>query len=141
GLDIPEVGFIGILDADKEGFLRDARSLIQIIGRAARNVNAHVVLYADVMTDSIKKAMAETERRRVLQLAFNRDHDIAPQTVRKPIREKEVDVTDMKHVPKSEIPNLIIELEAEMREAAERMEFERAIQLRETIKKLRIPAR
>jgi len=141
GLDIPEVGFIGILDADKEGFLRDARSLIQIIGRAARNVNAHVVLYADVMTDSIKKAMAETERRRVLQLAFNRDHDIAPQTVRKPIRAKEVDVTDMKHVPKSEIPNLIIEPEAEMREAAERMEFERAIQLRETIKKLRIPAR
>ncbi|MCK8517491.1 excinuclease ABC subunit UvrB [Methanoculleus sp. 7T] len=136
GLDIPEVGFVGILDADKEGFLRDARSLVQTIGRAARNVNAKVVLYADVMTDSIKKALAETERRRTMQLAYNARHGITPQTIRKPIREKEVEITDIKHVPKQEIPNLIIELEAEMREAAERLEFERAIALRDTIRKL-----
>ena len=136
GLDIPEVGFVGILDADKEGFLRDARSLVQTIGRAARNANAKVVLYADVMTDSIKKAMAETERRRTMQLAYNARHGITPQTIKKPIREKEVEITDIKHVPKSEIPNLIIELEADMREAAERLEFERAIALRDTIKRL-----
>jgi excinuclease ABC subunit B len=136
GLDIPEVGLVGILDADKEGFLRDARSLVQTIGRAARNVNAKVVLYADTMTDSIKKAMAETERRRVMQVDYNVRHGITPQTVRKPIREREVDITDVKHVPKQEIPNLIIELEAEMQEAAERLEFERAIALRDTIRKL-----
>ncbi|RXE55264.1 excinuclease ABC subunit B [Methanoculleus taiwanensis] len=137
GLDIPEVGFIGILDADKEGFLRDARSLIQIIGRAARNVNSRVVLYADTVTDSIRRAMAETERRRAIQLAYNRKHKITPQTIKKPIREKVVEITDVKHIPKREIPNLLIELEAEMREAAERLDFERAIAVRETIKKLR----
>ncbi|HOB18292.1 MAG TPA: excinuclease ABC subunit UvrB [Candidatus Methanoculleus thermohydrogenotrophicum] len=136
GLDIPEVGFVGILDADKEGFLRDARSLVQIIGRAARNVNAKVVLYADTMTDSIKKALVETERRRRMQLAYNARHGITPQTIQKPIREKEVEITDIKHVPMREIPNLIIELEAEMRAAAERLEFERAITLRDTIRKL-----
>ncbi|BBL68325.1 excinuclease ABC subunit UvrB [Methanoculleus chikugoensis] len=136
GLDIPEVGFVGILDADKEGFLRDARSLVQTIGRAARNVNAKVVLYADTMTDSIKKAMAETGRRRAMQLAYNAEHGITPQTIVKPIREKEVDITDIKHVPKAEVPNLIIELEADMREAAERLEFERAIALRDTIRRL-----
>lgn len=136
GLDIPEVGFVGILDADKEGFLRDARSLVQIIGRAARNVNAKVVLYADTMTGSIKKALAETKRRRRMQLAYNARHGITPQTVQKPIREKEVDITDFRHVPEQEIPNLIIELEAEMREAAERLEFERAIALRDTIRRL-----
>ncbi|KLK87472.1 excinuclease ABC subunit B [Methanoculleus sediminis] len=136
GLDIPEVGLVGILDADKEGFLRDARSLVQTIGRAARNVNAKVVLYADTMTDSIKKAMAETGRRRAMQLEYNARHGITPQTIVKPIREKEVDITDIKHVPKSEVPNLIIELEADMREAAERLEFERAIALRDMIKKL-----
>ncbi|NLZ29929.1 MAG: excinuclease ABC subunit UvrB, partial [Methanomicrobiales archaeon] len=136
GLDIPEVGFVGILDADKEGFLRDARSLVQIIGRAARNVNAKVVLYADAMTDSIRKALAETERRRSMQLAYNVRHGITPQTIKKPIREKEVDITDVRHIPKQEIPNLVIELEAEMRGAAERLEFERAIALRDAIRKL-----
>ncbi|MCK9317081.1 MAG: excinuclease ABC subunit UvrB [Methanoculleus sp.] len=136
GLDIPEVGLVGILDADKEGFLRDARSLVQTIGRAARNVNAKVVLYADTMTDSIKKAMAETGRRRAMQMEYNALHGITPQTITKPIREKEIDITDVKHVPKSEIPNLIIELETEMQEAAERLEFERAIALRDTIRKL-----
>ena len=136
GLDIPEVGFVGILDADKEGFLRDARSLVQIIGRAARNVNAKVVLYADARTDSIRKALTETERRRSMQLAYNARHGITPQTIKKPIREKEIDITDVKHIPKQEIPNLVIELEAEMRGAAERLEFERAIALRDMIRRL-----
>ncbi|HWQ20431.1 MAG TPA: excinuclease ABC subunit UvrB [Methanotrichaceae archaeon] len=136
GLDIPEVSFIGILDADKEGFLRDARSLIQTIGRAARNVNSRVVLYADRMTDSIKKAVQKTERWRELQTAYNLEHGIVPKTIRKPIREKVVDITDTRHIPKSDIPNVIVGLEAEMKEAAERLEFERAIQIRDTIRKL-----
>jgi excinuclease ABC subunit B len=136
GLDIPEVGFIGILDADKEGFLRDTRSLIQIIGRAARNVNANVVLYADNMTDSMKRAIAETKRRRDMQVAFNREHGIIPQTIKKPVKEKEVDIKDTKHVPKTEIPNVVIELEKQMRDAAENLDFERAIALRDQIRKL-----
>jgi excinuclease ABC subunit B len=136
GLDIPEVGFIGILDADKEGFLRDARSLIQIIGRAARNINAKVVLYADVMTDSMKRAIAETKRRRDLQVLYNTGHNIIPKTIRKPVKEKEVDIKDTRHVPRTEIPNVIIELEKQMRDAAESLDFERAIALREQIKKL-----
>ncbi|KAF5410119.1 MAG: UvrABC system protein B [Candidatus Methanogasteraceae archaeon] len=140
GLDIPEVGFIGILDADKEGFLRDTKSLIQTIGRAARNVKSRVVLYADKMTDSIKKAISETERRRNLQIAYNRKHNITPQTIKKPIRAKEVDLTDTKHLPKSEIPNLIIELDAEMQAAADALDFERAIKLRDAVKKLKVQA-
>ncbi|WP_422573858.1 excinuclease ABC subunit UvrB [Methanothrix sp.] len=136
GLDIPEVGFIGILDADKEGFLRDEKSLIQTIGRASRNANSRVVLYADRMTGSIKKAMETTERRRALQMAYNQKHGIIPQTIKKPIREKVVEITDTRHIPKSDIPNAIIELEAEMMAAAERLEFERAIQLRDTVRRL-----
>jgi len=136
GLDIPEVGFIGILDADKEGFLRNEKSLIQTIGRASRNANSKVVLYADNITGSIREAMQKTERRRALQMAYNQEHGIVPETIKKPIREKVVEITDTKHIPKSDIPNVIIELEAEMREAAERLEFERAIQLRDTIRKL-----
>ena len=136
GLDIPEVGFIGILDADKEGFLRNTRSLIQIIGRAARNADSHVVLYADVMTDSIKAALAETARRRAMQIAFNEEHGIVPQTIRKPIPEKEVDIKDIKHIPSAEIPNLIIQLEAEMKTAAGALDFERAIELRDRIAEL-----
>lgn len=141
GLDIPEVGFIGILDADKEGFLRDARSLIQIIGRAARNVNAKVVLYADNMTDSMKKALAETKRRRDLQLSFNAKNHITPQTIIKPVKEKEVEITDTKHLPKTEIPNVLIDLEKQMRDAAESLDFERAIALRDQIKKLNLRLR
>jgi len=136
GLDIPEVGFIGILDADKEGFLRDARSLIQIIGRAARNINANVVLYADVMTDSMKRAIAETKRRRDMQVAYNTGHNIIPKTIRKPVREKEVEIRDTRHVPRTEIPNVVIELEKQMRDAADSLDFERAIALREQVKKL-----
>lgn len=136
GLDIPEVGFIAILDADKEGFLRDARSLIQIIGRAARNVNANVVLYADSMTDSMKVAISETKRRRELQLVYNESHHIIPQTIIKPVKEKEVEIEDTKHVPRAEIPNVVIELEKQMRDAADNLDFERAIALREQVKKL-----
>lgn len=136
GLDIPEVGFIGILDADKEGFLRDTRSLIQTIGRAARNVDSYVVLYADGYTDSIKNALSETERRRNLQLEYNRVHHITPETVKKSIPEKSVDLKDTKHIPKTNIPKLIMQAEKEMREAADRLDFERAIYLREKIKEM-----
>ncbi len=137
GLDIPEVGFIGILDADKEGFLRDARSLIQIIGRAARNVNSKVVLYADKLTDSIKKALEETNRRRNIQLEFNERHNITPTTIVKPIKEKVVDIKDTKHIPKKDIPKMVIELELEMREAADNLDFEKAIFLREKMNALK----
>lgn len=136
GLDIPEVGFIGILDADKEGFLRDEKSLIQTIGRASRNANSRVVLYADRMTGSILAAVQKTEQRRAMQMAYNQEHGLVPRTIKKPIREKVVEITDTRHIPKSDIPNLIIELEAEMRAAAERLEFEKAIQLRDMARKL-----
>jgi excinuclease ABC subunit B len=137
GLDIPEVGFIGILDADKEGFLRDQRSLIQIIGRAARNIGSKVVLYADKITDSIKKAVEETDRRRNIQIEFNLKHGITPETIIKPVKEKIVDIKDVKHIPKREIPNMIIELEIEMKESAEKLDFEKAIVLRNKLNKLR----
>jgi len=137
GLDIPEVGFIGILDADKEGFLRDAKSLIQIIGRAARNINSKVVLYADNITDSIKTAIKETKRRREIQEDYNKKNKIEPKTIIKPIKEKEIEVKDIKHIPKNNIPNVIIELDAEMNEAADRLDFERAIELRDRITNLK----
>ncbi|MFH1510071.1 MAG: excinuclease ABC subunit UvrB [Candidatus Woesearchaeota archaeon] len=137
GLDIPEVAFIGILDADKEGFLRDARSLIQTIGRAARNTESRVVLYADNLTQSMKIALAETNRRRQLQLDYNRKHRIVPKTIVKPVREKVVDIKDTKHIPKKDIPNLIIELDALMKEAADKLDFERAIALRDNIIRLK----
>jgi excinuclease ABC subunit B len=137
GLDIPEVGFIAILDADKEGFLRDARSLIQIIGRAARNVHSRVVLYADNITDSIRDAVSETDRRRTLQQDFNRVHNITPRTVVKPVPEKEVDIKDVRHIPRADLPNVIIELEARMNRAAENLEFEEAIRLRDQIRTLK----
>jgi excinuclease ABC subunit B len=136
GLDIPEVGFIGILDADKEGFLRDTRSLIQTIGRAARNLDSLVVLYADRTTDSINNALAETERRRDMQLEYNRLHNIQPQTIIKPIPEAGVDLKDTKHIPKKSIPKMVREAEKEMKAAADRLDFERAIYLREKIKEL-----
>ena len=137
GIDIPEIGFIGILDADKEGFLRDQRSLIQIIGRAARNVNSKVVLYADKITDSIRKALEETDRRRNIQIEYNKKHNITPTTIVKPIKEKVVEVKDIKHIPKKEIPKMVIELELEMREAADNLDFEKAIFLRDKINRLK----
>jgi excinuclease ABC subunit B len=136
GLDIPEVGFIGILDADKEGFLRDERSLIQIIGRAARNINAYVVLYADQVTGSIDRAMKEVTRRRTLQMEYNEKNGITPRTIVKPVKDREIDIKDIKHIPKREIPNLIIELSTQMEEAAEGLDFERAIVLRDRIREM-----
>ena len=137
GIDIPEVGFIGILDADKEGFLRDGSSLIQIIGRAARNVHAKVVLYADRVTESMRRALEETNRRRIMQLEYNRVHGIVPTTIVKPIKEKAVEVKDVKHIPKREIPAVLVDLELEMRRAADALDFETAIQLRDRINRLR----
>jgi excinuclease ABC subunit B len=137
GLDIPEVGFIGILDADKEGFLRDERSLIQIIGRAARNLNSRVVLYADRITKSITAALRETNRRRNLQSEYNKKHGIIPERIIKPVKAREVEIRDIKHIPKGNIPNLIIEIETDMKKAAKNLDFEKAIFLRDKIRGLK----
>jgi excinuclease ABC subunit B len=136
GLDIPEVARIFILDADKEGFLRDERSLIQTIGRASRNVDGKVILYADVKTQSIKKAMEITKYRRKFQMRFNRIHGITPKTIVKKVSQKERIIKSIKHMAKSDVQRQIIEFDAEMREAAERLDFERAIQLRDAIRDL-----
>jgi excinuclease ABC subunit B len=137
GLDLPEVGFIGILDADKEGFLRDARSLIQIIGRAARNSESYVILYADRLTDSIKKAVAETSRRREIQMEYNKKNKITPKTIVKPVKEKEREVRDVKHIPKSDIPAIIENLQLDMDACVEELDFEKAIVLRDKINELK----
>jgi excinuclease ABC subunit B len=136
GLDIPEVATIFILDADKEGFLRDERSLIQTIGRAARNVNGRVILYADIETRSIKRAMEITNYRRSFQNRFNQLHHITPKTIVKGVSQKEGKIRGTKHLAKSDINRQLIELDAQMREAAEKLEFERAIELRDTIAEL-----
>ena len=136
GLDIPEVATIFILDADKESFLRDERSLIQTIGRAARNVNGRVILYADTKTQSIKRAMEITKYRRAFQTRFNKKHGITPQTIVKKVGEKEGTIRGIKHLAKSDAQRKIIEFDAEMREAAERLDFERAIQLRDAIREM-----
>ncbi len=137
GLDIPEVGFIGILDADKESFLRDHRSLIQIIGRAARNINSKVVLYADNITESMQKALEETNRRRNLQIEYNKKHGITPTTIIKPIKEKIAEIKDTKYIPKKDIPQMIVELDIQMREAADNLDFEKAIMFRDKISRLK----
>jgi excinuclease ABC subunit B len=136
GLDIPEVATICILDADKEGFLRDERSLIQTIGRAARNVNGKVILYADIKTQSIKRAMKVTQYRRKFQIRYNKVHDITPKTIVKSVSHKEGTIKGIKHLAKSDVRRQIIELEAKMREAAEQLNFEKAIELRDAIREL-----
>lgn len=136
GIDIPELGLVAILDADKEGFLRDSQSLIQIIGRAARNINAKVILYADNYTESMKKAIRETDRRRAIQLEFNKKNKIVPKTIIKPIEEQTIILKDTKHIPKKEKEKLIPVLEKEMRQAAEKLDFELAIALRDQLKAL-----
>ncbi len=136
GIDIPELGLVIILDADKEGFLRDQQSLIQIIGRAARNANAKVILYADKSTISIREAVAETQRRRDIQIEYNRVHGLKPVTIKKKIEEQTVIVRDTKHIPKKEKENLVKQLEKEMHEAAEELDFELAIALRDQLKAL-----
>ena len=151
GLDIPEVSLVAILDADKEGFLRSERSLIQTIGRAARNANGHVIMYADNMTDSMKKALDETQRRRTLQMAYNEEHGITPQTINKKIpdiiratqvaEEEESYVskaTKGKKLTKAEKEQLLASLEVEMKEAAKALDFERAAELRDTIFELKV---
>ncbi|MGD6934963.1 MAG: excinuclease ABC subunit UvrB [Candidatus Bathyarchaeia archaeon] len=136
GLDIPEVATIFILDADKEGFLRDERSLIQTIGRAARNQNGKVILYADVMTQSIRRAMEITSYRRKFQQRYNQVHGITPQTIVKKVSEKEGVIKGTKHLTKSDIQRQIIELDAKMREAAQKLDFEKAIELRDAMNAL-----
>ncbi|MBS3061963.1 MAG: excinuclease ABC subunit UvrB [Candidatus Diapherotrites archaeon] len=133
GLDIPEVALVAILDADQEGFLRNDRSLIQTIGRAARNSEGRVILYSSRMTDSMKRAIDETNRRRAKQLEFNEKHGIVPKTIIKAIKEGDMDLSSVETIPKDNIPALLIELEAEMNVAAEELQFEKAIVLRDRI--------
>jgi excinuclease ABC subunit B len=136
GLDIPEVSLICVLDADKEGFLRDERSLIQTIGRAARNVNGRVILYADVMTKSIQATLEITNRRRRAQIEYNKKHNITPQTIIKQIAEKKKEIKSHKHLSKTDIEKKLIQLDADMRKYAEQLEFEKAIQLRDELESL-----
>ncbi|MBC7818752.1 MAG: excinuclease ABC subunit UvrB, partial [Planctomycetaceae bacterium] len=146
GIDIPEVSLVAILDADKEGFLRSATSLIQTIGRSARNVNAEVILYADKVTDSMQHALDETSRRRELQLAYNAEHGITPETIKKAIRrgiEEEIAaqrvVTESAGLSETQYitQEFLNELESEMLAAAQNLEFERAAQLRDRILELK----
>ena len=149
GLDIPEVSLVGVLDADKEGFLRSARSLIQTIGRAARNVNGTVILYADTVTDSMRRAIDETDRRRALQEKYNREHGITPQTVRKAIQESLIDVCEADYVTvpvaaeeeeeyrsAEDVAKAVAALRKQMRAAAQELEFERAAELRDRLQHL-----
>ena len=147
GLDIPEVSLVAILDADKEGFLRSERSLIQTIGRAARNANGHVIMYADNVTDSMEKAISETKRRRAIQEEYNRKHGIIPTTIQKDIRDviratvAAEDSAEYEYqtekLSKNEKEKLIASMEIEMKEAAKALDFERAAQLRDAILELK----
>lgn len=141
GLDIPEVSLICILDADKQGFLRSTRSLIQTIGRAARNSKGHVIMYADEISESMDEAIKETERRRTIQDKYNKEHNIIPKTIEKPISEvisnKVIDKVENKKTNKSEIKNAISEIETEMKKAAANMDFERAMELRDILFELK----
>jgi excinuclease ABC subunit B len=153
GLDLPEVSLVAILDADKEGFLRAERSLIQTIGRAARHVRGQAIMYADNMTDSMIKAIDETDRRRGIQRAYNRMHGITPQSIVKKSSNailsfldvsRRLNATDLQivdeninEIPLENIPELITKLEAQMKEAAKKLEFEEAGKLRDRIKHLR----
>ena len=151
GLDIPEVSLVAIMDADKEGFLRSETSLIQTIGRAARNSCGEVIMYADVMTDSMKQAIDETERRRKLQMEYNDKYGIIPQTIKKPIENnllalvasyrnlEDIVAEEMVElgIDKKDLPKLIDKLEKDMKKAAKILDFERAAQIRDQLKKLR----
>lgn len=142
GLDIPEVSLVAILDADKEGFLRSERSLIQTIGRAARNVNGKVIMYADELTDSMEKAISETNRRRTIQEKYNEENGITPQTIKKSVRDtiKASIVEDMQEEynisKEADIEEVINKLTDEMLKYASKMEFEKAAELRDKIKEL-----
>ncbi len=140
GLDIPEVSLIAILDADKEGFLRSTRSLIQTIGRCARNVNGHVIMYGDRITDSMNEAISETNRRRSIQEKYNKENNIIPQTIKKEIRDVisntaniEENKKKSKKISKAEKEKIMATIEQEMREAARTLDFERAMELRDIL--------
>ena len=142
GLDIPEVSLVAILDADKEGFLRSERSLIQTIGRAARNTEGTVIMYADELTDSMEKAIRETNRRRAIQEAYNKEHNIIPKTIKKSVRDS-IKVTQAEDIgveykleKEEDIKDTISRLTDEMLEFASRMEFEQAAEIRDKIKEL-----
>jgi excinuclease ABC subunit B len=147
GLDLPEVAFIGILDADKEGYLRAYRSFIQIIGRAARNVEGHVVMYADSITDSMRMALDETERRRNRQIAYNAEHGITPESVKKAIYALEINENDLQAdaieimagagVPREDLLAIVRDLEKEMRRLSKELQFEDAARVRDRIIALR----
>jgi len=136
GLDIPEVSLVAILDADKEGFLRNFTSLIQTFGRAARNSNGSVIMYADHKTDSMKNAIEETKRRRAKQNQYNKDHGIIPQTIIKSVPEQVTTLDDSKLKSAHDLTTDIIELEAQMKKYSEELDFERAIECRDRIKRL-----
>jgi excinuclease ABC subunit B len=150
GLDLPEVSLVAILDADKEGFLRSQGSLIQTIGRAARNINGRAILYADKMTDSMRRAIDETDRRRVTQEAYNEEHGITPESILRPIDMSlaqilkaeyadmtEQDETTPEFSSQQELDAFVAKLEIEMREAAKKFEFEKAAKLRDRVKELK----
>ncbi len=144
GIDIPEVSLIAILDADKQGFLRSTRSLIQTIGRCARNAKGHVIMYASSMSDSMKEAISETERRRSIQEKYNLDHNIVPKTIVKEIRElisnvdtENIDTKTSKKQSKESIKDQITRLEKEMKDAAKNLDFERAMEIRDYLYELK----
>lgn len=150
GIDVPEVSLVAILDADKEGFLRNERSLIQTIGRAARNANGHVIMYADEVTESMKAAIDETKRRREIQMRYNQEHGIVPQTIKKEIRaaisygdkvskksKKKTEDFDFNDLSKKDQQEMISGLEEQMREAAKKLDFEEAARLRDTVLELK----
>ena len=143
GLDLPEVSLVAILDADKEGFLRNETSLIQTIGRAARNINGQVIMYVDEMTDSVKNATAITSKRRKIQIKYNEKHGIVPKTTKRALKDKKVvedldiEGTDISKIPKDELRLLISDLENDMKEAAAKLDFERAASLRDHIATLK----
>ena len=139
GLDIPEVSLICILDADKQGFLRSSRSLIQTIGRAARNSNGEVIMYADTLSEAMELSIKETERRRKIQEEYNKQHNITPKTIQKEIKEVVTNIADDKNakakekMSKKEKENLMLKIEMEMKEAAKNLDFERAMELRNVL--------
>ncbi len=137
GLDIPEVSLVAILDADKEGFLRSETSLIQTIGRTARNVNGKVIMYADRVTDSMRRAIDETNRRREVQEAYNKEHGITPRTIVKAVSDVIAATTETDDTPETNVYQVITKLESEMRIAAEELRFEDAARIRDRIKRLR----
>ena len=144
GLDIPEVSLIAILDADKEGFLRSSRSLIQTIGRCARNASGHVILYGDKITDSMNYAIEETKRRREIQMEYNKIHGITPKTINKEIRDiisnvdEKVQEKDTKKLTKKEKFNMMQKIEEEMKQAAKELDFERAMELRDILFEMKV---